>query len=176
MAVAAAAIGAAGAWWFVSNRHTSPSELAGNEARPATVTEKLAAPIAPPEASPTPFQHLTATDGDQAQPVEESRARSLPAAKAPATVRIEAEPTRAKLMPTAPAAASGERVYIMEADLGDVVLNLDYIVARQGNPFAEINGVEVYLGSEIEGFVVESIEADRVVLRDEDGPLVLRVP
>ena len=64
----------------------------------------------------------------------------------------------------------------MEAELGDVVLSLGYIVARTTNPFAEINGVDVYVGSEIEGFVVEAIEADRVVLRDDKGPLTLRVP
>ena len=78
--------------------------------------------------------------------------------------------------PEGPAAAPGERVYIMEAQLGDVVLSLGYIVARTNNPFAEINGVDVYVGSEIESFVVEAIEADRVVLRNDKGPLVLRVP
>jgi hypothetical protein len=64
----------------------------------------------------------------------------------------------------------------MEADLGDVVLSLGFIVARTNNPFAEINGIEIYVGSEIEGFIVEAIEADRVVLRNDGGSLVLRVP
>ncbi len=52
-----------------------------------------------------------------------------------------------------------ERVYVLDADLGNVTLSLGYIVARTTNPFAEINGVEVFVGSEIEGFVVEE---DRV--------------
>ena len=64
----------------------------------------------------------------------------------------------------------------MEAVLAETTLSLGYIVARSDNPFAEINGIDVYVGSEIEGFVVESIEAEMVVLRDDQGPLVLRVP
>ena len=53
---------------------------------------------------------------------------------------------------------------------------IDPGTSGKDNPFAEINGVEVWVGSEIEGFVVEAIEADRVVLRDDNGPLILRVP
>ena len=64
----------------------------------------------------------------------------------------------------------------MEAELGETTLSLGYIVSRSDNPFAEINGRDVYIGSEIEGFTVETIEADRVVLRNADGELVLRVP
>ena len=71
---------------------------------------------------------------------------------------------------------NGERVFVMEAELGGVSLSLGFIVARSTNPFAEINGSEVWIGSEIEGFVVEAIEADRVVLRDDKGLLILRVP
>jgi hypothetical protein len=70
---------------------------------------------------------------------------------------------------------AGERVYVLDADLGDVSLSLDFIVFRQVRPFAEINGVEVSEGSEIEGFTVEKIEADQVTLRDEEGPLILKV-
>ena len=73
-------------------------------------------------------------------------------------------------------AASGDRVFVLDADLGYATLSLGYIVARPVNPFAEINGIEVSVGSEVEGFRVEKIEADRVVLRDEKGELVLQVP
>ena len=64
----------------------------------------------------------------------------------------------------------------MEAELGYASLSLGYIVARSGNPFAEINGTEVWIDSEIEGFVVEAIESDRVILRDDKGLLILKVP
>ena len=72
--------------------------------------------------------------------------------------------------------SDGERVFEIEAELGYASLNLGYIIARSENPFAEINGVDVFVGSEIEGFVVEAIETDRVILRDDKGPLVLKVP
>jgi len=65
---------------------------------------------------------------------------------------------------------------MLDAELGGTTLSLGYIVFRPVRPFAEINGVDVYEGSEIEGFTVERIEADRVVLRDAEGPLELRVP
>jgi hypothetical protein len=176
IAAVAAVIGAAGAWWFVGSRHAAPSEVVVRELQPETATENPAAPIAPPETSPPLSHESPETNGSNAQPVENVTARHLPTSVPTAGAPIEAAPIGAQPAPTTTSAIPGERVYVMEADLGDVVLSLGYIVARHSNPFAEINGVEVHLGSEIEGFVVEAIEADRVVLRDEDGPLVLRVP
>ncbi len=72
--------------------------------------------------------------------------------------------------------SDGNRVFVMEAELGYASLSLGFIVARSTNAFAEINGTEVRIGSRIEGFVVEAIEADRVILRDDKGLLILRVP
>ena len=57
-----------------------------------------------------------------------------------------------------------------------ITLNLDFIVFRPDDPFAEINGLEVHVGSTIEGFKVEKIERNQVHLRDEKGALVLRAP
>jgi len=71
--------------------------------------------------------------------------------------------------------ADGERVYVLEANLGYASLSLGFIVSRSVNPFAEINDIEVYEGSEVAGFVVERIEADRIILRDDRGMLVLQV-
>jgi hypothetical protein len=67
------------------------------------------------------------------------------------------------------------RVFIVEANLGYATLSLDYIVYRSEDPFAEINGIELHEGSWLDGFTVEKIERDRVMLRDNRGPLVLRV-
>lgn len=91
------------------------------------------------------------------------------------------EPPAVQVRPTAdqPAShpsASGPRVFVLDADLGYAKLSLGYIVARSTNPFAEINGDDLYVGSEVEGFVVEAIEADRVILRDDRGELILKVP
>jgi hypothetical protein len=95
----------------------------------------------------------------------------------PSPVIIRTPPTAA--LPVEPIAATesgGERVFVLDADVGYATLNLGFIVARSTNPFAEINGTEVRVGSEIEGFTVEAIEADQVILRDDNGTLILRVP
>jgi len=70
----------------------------------------------------------------------------------------------------------GEEVYILEADLGNVVLSLDYLVFRTDDPFAEINGVEVHLGGVVDGFRVKDIQKDRVRLSDGRRNIVLRAP
>lgn len=73
-------------------------------------------------------------------------------------------------------ASAKTRVFLVEANLGYARLHLDYLVYRSREPFARINGQEVVEGSILEGFVVEKILEDRVLLRDQQGPLVLKVP
>ena len=94
----------------------------------------------------------------------------------PPTIEIAPEPVPEPTPRKQIVTEGGNRIFILDADLGYATLSLGYIVARPDNPFAEINGAEVIVGSEVEGFRVEKIEADRVVLRDEKGELVLRVP
>jgi len=79
-------------------------------------------------------------------------------------------------IPSPGSAAGGDRVFVLEAELGYATLSLDYIVFRPEDPFAEINGIEVHEGWFVDDFVVDKIERDRVVLHDEKGPLTLRVP
>jgi hypothetical protein len=71
--------------------------------------------------------------------------------------------------------AGDRRAFVLDADLGYASLSLGFIVARSVRPFAEINDIEVYVGSEVAGFVVEKIEPDQVTLRDARGELVLKV-
>jgi hypothetical protein len=73
-----------------------------------------------------------------------------------------------------PAAPAGQREYVAEAELGHTTLSLDYIVFRPEDPFAQINGLDVRVGGTIEGFTVEEITAQSVLLRDRQGPLLLR--
>ncbi len=81
---------------------------------------------------------------------------------------VFAEPTRVS------GSTSANREFVAEADLGYTSLSLDYIVFRPVDPFAQINGFDVRVGSSVEGFVVEEITADSVRLRDGKGTLVLR--
>jgi len=56
---------------------------------------------------------------------------------------------------------------IGEARIGTVKLSLDYIVYRSDNPFAQINGEEAHIGTDVAGYIVTEITSDYVVLRGE---------
>jgi len=75
----------------------------------------------------------------------------------------------------APRSVAGPRVFVVDADLGRITLSLDFIAFRPDDPFAEINGLEVHVGSRIEGLVVEEIARDHVRLSGDDGEIILRV-
>jgi hypothetical protein len=178
IAVIAGVGGAAAAWWFLSDRPTAPTEATVSRGPSFDAT----APAASAEPSPIPAEVRLEPDSSRAPAQQMSEPTSVRSEDSVATSQSDAEPVQIESSPANAASQKpvvgpdGERVYVMEAEIGGVVLSLGYIVARSTNPFAEINGSDVYVGSEIEGFVVESIEADRVVLRDDKGPLILRVP
>lgn len=86
------------------------------------------------------------------------------------------QPTQVPAAAIRPTTESGERVFDVEANVGYATLTLDYIVFRSTEPFAQINGVDVRVGSTIEGFTVDEIGASSVRLHDTKGPLILRVP
>jgi hypothetical protein len=171
IAVAAGVFGASAAWWFLSDQDNASGNSVTSEARLSD-----AAPSAPPVESPPVSEEISTetvpnqTPGKRvAVPLDNPATEQRPATE---TGQAIEEPARVKPV-TGP---NGERIFIVEADLGYASLNLGFIVARATNPFAEINDLEVHVGSEIEGFVVEAIESNRVVLRDDKGLLVLRAP
>jgi hypothetical protein len=178
IAVIACVGGATAAWWFLSDRPISPTEpvVSGGPSFDATT------PVASAEPSPVPAEVRLEPESSRAPAPQLSKPTIVLSEGSVATSQSDAEPAHIGSSPTKVASRmpavgpDGERIFIMEAEIDGVVLSLGYIVARSTNPFAEINGSDVYVGSEIEGFVVEAIEADRVVLRDDKGPLVLRVP
>jgi len=163
VAIAAGVAGAAVAWWAVGQREQPVAAVVPiPTASPTTVIEQ------PNHPTPEPMSTAVA-------PVllGEETAVILVPTSTPAALHVatDLEPT-----PEPRSQKRAGRVFDLDADLGYATLSLGFIVARQDNPFAEINGVEVSVGSEVEGFRVEKIEANRVVLRDEKGELVLRVP
>jgi hypothetical protein len=168
IAVAAGVVGAGAAWWLLGDREPASTDTTVVE-RPSI---EAPTPLATPEDSSTPAE-------DRVEPVA-VEVPNVPAATPVVVPAPEQDPV--ELESPAPAAEEpptdpdGGRVFVMEAELGYASLSLGYIVARSSNPFAEINGTEVWIDSEIEGFVVEAIESDRVILRDDKGLLVLRVP
>lgn len=178
IAVVAAVVGAAAGWWFLGGRETASSDttMVGGPAIEA------ATPLATPPGFPTPVDDLATAASPEAPTQQEPATADVHASEAAAGVPAEAEKVVTESASAVAVAEkpvtgpNGERVFVMEAELGYASLSLGFIVARSKNSFAEINGAEVWIGSEIAGFVVEAIEADRVVLRDDRGLLVLRVP
>lgn len=187
IATAACLGGAAAVWWAMTESiprgkravtAPAPSVAAGGtvpgtESRPDEPDSGSMARRA--EATPPPLHVATGDTGGLSRPAQAADGgrggRDDGTAEA-----ASADQDRAPPPPGVPHARgpAGERVYVLDADLGDVSLSLDFIVFRQVRPFAEINGVEVYEGSEIEGFTVVTIEADQVTLRNEEGPLILK--
>lgn len=91
--------------------------------------------------------------------------------------RATDDPTTSGPEPGFVGTENDEEIYILEADLGNgVILSLDFLIYREVDPFAEINGVEVHLGGTIEGYRVKAIERDRVTLSNGRKTVVLRAP
>ena len=178
VAVLAGLAGAAGVWWIVGTASTEP------ESADAAIVEIKAPGDTQPQ-TPQPAGNSESTPADQpaaASPetpeTEDPEPAPQPtAAPDPAPSAAAEPPPENRLDEAKPAiTTTGERIFVMDADLGYASLSLGYIVFRPVRPFAEINGNDVYEGSEVAGFKVEKIEVDRVVLRDGRGLLELRVP
>jgi hypothetical protein len=185
---AVAVAGGAAVWWVLGYRGEQVEILRDADAeqnlevRPTTKAEN-------PRSGEVPaIEHVQrdSTDQGAARPDlepsigSESDAADLGTSAdfAPAETGVA---TSEEPAPTAAAAGdpsteeSDERVFLVDADLGYATLTVDYIVYRPDDPFAEINGLEVHEGSHVAGFVVEKIERDLVRLRDDKGPLIIRV-
>jgi hypothetical protein len=191
IALGAALAGAGAVWWVVG--HRAPSEASAQqflpdpgtpgassgdqstaaplpdtmETSPDTVTVAPAPqPGADDRESPTQRNDLIAeTPSDASLATLSAHPQSPPSIDPGSTARQTARPglDHADTVTLGP---NGERIFLIEADLGRVTLTLDFVVFRPDDPFAEINGLEVHVGSKIEGFTVEAIERNQVLLRD----------
>jgi hypothetical protein len=186
VAILAGLAGAVGVWWIVGTASDQPDSTDASIASaampeggtlsstPSPVVGSDGAPADAAAGNPPATPQTFVPPSSPASPPPGPRPTAAPD---PAPSAAAERPPEDPVKDAAPAAtASGVRVFIMDADLGYASLSLGYIVFRPVRPFAEINGDDVYEGSEVEGFTVEKIEVDRVVLRDSRGPLELRVP
>ncbi|MCG8458376.1 MAG: hypothetical protein MI919_19025 [Holophagales bacterium] len=166
--------------------------------RPTTAPSGTPAGESPPPSTPSPTPPSSPAPSPTALP-QQSADTARPAAAEP--MSREAEPASGAAATSGPEAVPGavavpepaadgprliqppgevgqvgrSNVFVLEADLGDVVLELDFIVWSARKPFAQINGEQVEVGQLVEGLLVERIEKDRVMLRGADGSIVLRV-
>jgi hypothetical protein len=192
LAGAAVAIASGAAVWWVVGRSSTPTQVTAQPAESASPT----LPGALPDHAASPDSATVATAPVAAsRPQAEQGARvSVPTAAAPPARRSRAEQQRPS-SPQAPEALqreapvvppprptptqasrdwTGTREFVLDADVGGSHLSLGYIVFRETDPFAEINGEEVHVGSQVAGLTVVSIEADRVTLRGLHRTVVLR--
>jgi hypothetical protein len=120
------------------------------------------APPAPPQPAPPPAA--------QAPP---------PAAGAPSAPPAAAEPGPAQaapkmIAPPAQIGQVGDDTYVLEAVVDGKELRLDFIVWSE-QPFAQINGRQVGIGQQVEGFLVTAITRERVTLETPTRRLMLKV-
>lgn len=191
VATMAAGLGALGVWWAMGARSgTSVADLSDRPAAPVAVAPTATATVGPDSPPPDAATEPTATPaaapsatGRRLLPPTPRPTDPAPTAVPPTTGEpraTEALPPstaeRTEPMPSAPTeeAALGPSEFLGEAVVNGRRLVLDYIAYLPSGAFAEINGIEVRLGSEIEGFTVESITAAAVTLRGPDGAFVLR--
>jgi hypothetical protein len=199
IALAAALFGAAAVWWALRTpvERAGADALTGHEQLSSTDSRPIGAAAALEEdasSDPGPESDAIRIDSESAATAVRRAPTAVGAPEPQITeggrsteLRPPPEPERSldrsedvvdrdgPQTPVEPAAGQDEeRVFIVEADLGYATLSLDYIVYRSEDPFAEINGTELHEGSWLDGFTVEKIERDRVLLRDDRGPLVLR--
>jgi len=182
--VAGAAVGI-GLWLSHGDRSGAQPPAPGNAAITPVASASGLGPAAPqPAATPVgtaaaaaPAAAVPATPALSAgsgQPPDQLTA----GADQPAlpTAEHRTSPPAERATPSETRGPGGERVFHVEADLGYASLVVDYIAFRPDDPFARINGVDVRVGSTVEGFTVEEITGTAVRLRDERGPVVLMVP
>jgi len=190
IALAAALLGAAATWWVVARPSVGAE---GQVAAETPVVARIqAVGVAPPgpavRGEPTPTAPglpappvPTGAPGSHA--AEQSRLAEpgqRPFAEPPLTAGPTPRPVSNQPDPAGPPSppavvSSGERAFVLEADLGYARLSLGFVVARPTDPFAEVNGQEVHVGSVVDGFTVEEITDRGVTLRDARGPLELKL-
>ncbi|PWB68449.1 MAG: hypothetical protein C3F15_16355 [Holophagae bacterium] len=181
--VAGAAVGV-GLWLSHGDRSGAQPPASGNAAvTPVTGASGLGPAASQPEATPL----ATAAAAAPAAAVPTTPALSAGSGQPPDQLTVGGDqpalspaehrpPPAERATPSETRGPGGERVFHVEADLGYASLVVDYIAFRPDDPFARINGVDVRVGSTVEGFTVEEITGTAVRLRDERGTVILKVP
>jgi len=204
IAVIATVAGGGAVWWVLSTATkeapaAAPSSASESVTDPLSVLDdnensqgidpgvELASPSGPTAANVSsidrkPHQenetaHEQTVKDDTTDRGRDARATTEAAHIDPDSVREAMPPSPASEIETGfVGKEDGADVYLMEANLGDVTLSLDFLVFRSTDSYAEINGTEVHVGGTIEGYRVKSVERDRVVLSDGRKTIVLRAP
>jgi len=167
IALVAGLVGGIAVFWAIGAREAP--QAASASPTPVTALSVPAAPTPVPQPAATPVPGVTPA---AQQPLPVVTAIAEPGEPPLSPPEAEPVPTQRAAHP---AVAGGERSFALEANLGYATLSLGYVVYRSVDPFAEVNGIEVHVGSVVDGFQVEEITRTSVRLRDAKGPVTLRV-
>ncbi|MEN8165156.1 MAG: hypothetical protein ABFS37_13580 [Acidobacteriota bacterium] len=185
IAMGAAVIGGGLVWWALADRSDSTAVDGPNEGVQAEVEVVEESPVTsngdqapdPPQETmaPTVTPVESRRDDHDVSPVVEDDAVTRVEVSDRTPDREEAVPAEVPSPQPQPQPQVAEGEFVGEARIGGITLTLDYLVFRKENPFAQINGQDVFVGGVVEDHVVEAITADSVVLTQGDAKIVLRV-
>ncbi|MCP3961853.1 MAG: hypothetical protein GY719_28760 [bacterium] len=182
---------AAGAFWIAWQ---PGQERPGQEpSQPAPPAAAVAEPVTPPApATPAPEMRRIEAPADVPSPAPPPPAAAPPPPRAaeprpePAAVAEQREASPVEESPGAgtpaalPPADGGEtgsgEVFAVEANpAGGERVKLDFIVWSETRPFAQINGELVNPGQQVAGYILVTVERDRVELEGAGKKFWLRV-
>ncbi len=187
----AALAGGAGVWFLMARATVAPrpERVAGRITHPAPVhVQAPREPSQPHNPRRVTAQEKSTVASPPATPSKGAAVPSVAAAKGTSNRFTPAPPLRPSL--AAPAASAVRHLRrrppmrakpkevdaVAEARVGSTELSLDYIVYRADNPFAQINGQEVHVGTVVGGYIVKEIQPNYVLLTGTAGEKVkLRV-
>ena len=185
IAFAAAIAGGLVAWWLFGARQNAVPVQSAVAVEAILDADPVVDPEAVGAAAAVPAGQSGPSDDIQLSPADENDAA---AARLPDLVGTDPIASQRRGLDggtdvvesppgsTVSAAKPGDpREFVGVATIGDVTLTLGYLVYRPTNPFVQINGIDVRVGSIIEGFVVDEITRDQVILHNDEGPVVIRV-
>lgn len=150
--------------------------------QPAATLEPLSRPPAPAP-NPVPDKRLapveTASDPDPDRRLAPVETASVEPTQAPDPVADSPAPTAARQPPRiiqTPAVQGkiATDTYVLHAEIDGQRLDLDFIVWSD-EPFAQVNGRQVAVGQQVDGFVVVAISREQITLEKPGRQVRLRI-
>lgn len=161
IALLAALFGGSISWWFFRGKSEPSAPGSGAKIETATIQATPPAEAPPSSDEPLPVEN-TKPATPPAQGTSPGKTQSRPIVSPTPSPSPTPTPPQSK-----PTPIPEKTVFTATARIDGAVLNLDYLVFRKDQPFAEINGVTVGEGGMIEGFKVEKISEDRIILQHD---------
>lgn len=137
--------------------------------------EKPALPVPAPQALPAPQPQNTTNAPPLPAPQPQNTTNPPEVLDVPDVPDVPSPSPSPKLItPPERTGQVAEDTFVLEAQIDDQRFQLDFIVWSD-SPFAQINGRQVGVGQQVDGFVVTAIERDQVQLETPTRRIVIRI-